>query len=65
MLNMYAVSLLRPDKIIWLYKMIVRPMITFDYLVRWTKTLDQNAQSQLTKIQCLALISMSRVLKST
>lgn len=56
---------LDPDKMIWLYNMIVKPILTYGSFIWWTKTLNKNTQSTLSKLQRQAIIATTGALKST
>ena len=55
---------LTPDKIMWLYTAVIRPMVTYGCLV-WGKLLSATARNGLKRLQRQSLLSLSHPLRST
>lgn len=56
---------LKPSMIMWIYKTIVRPRITYASLVWWPKTKEATARAKLNKIQRTACIAITGAVRST
>ena len=55
---------LTPAKLEWIYKAVVRPRMAYGSLV-WAHTINNQVRSQLDKVQRLALLAITRPLRST
>ena len=55
---------LSPDKILWIYTAMVRPLISYGSLV-WGNSINKTTAKQLTRLQRQVMISMSNPLRST
>jgi ribonuclease HI len=56
---------LNPRIVHWLYKAVVRPMITYGSLVWWPKLEQRTAELELTKLQRLACLCITGAMRST
>lgn len=56
---------LKPSMIMWIYKTIVRPRITYASLIWWPKTKEATARAKLNKIQRIACIAITGAARST
>ena len=54
-----------PKMALWMYKAIVRPMISYGASVWWSKTLETTTQNKLNKLQRLAMLICTRSMRST
>jgi ribonuclease HI len=55
---------LNPKIMLWMYKMLVRPVISYGALVWWSKTEQPTVQIKLNKIQRIVLMMITRCMKT-
>ncbi len=56
---------LNPAIMAWLYKMVIRPMLTYAALVWWERTLLKCGQDRLRRIQRMACLAISGAMRTT
>ena len=56
---------LKPKYMLWLFNMIIKPVMTYGSLVWWSKTNQVTIQNKLNKLQRLACLSISGAFKTT
>ena len=56
---------LKPKYMLWLFNMVIKPVLTYGSLVWWTKSNQVTIQNKLNKIQRLACLSISGAFKTT
>lgn len=56
---------IKPEVTYWLYKTVIRPIITYGSLVWWPRTTMTTAQNQLEKLQRLACMAITGAMRTT